>query len=597
MDRYIQYLPTDQINTDHYTTAQPNQYNNYNQVSMVSSPNSNTESLNSILSSPSSNISRSLSNNNNNNSNNLSLPISHSNIPLPPSSTIETSNEPPRTLWMGDLDPNFDDLTIMEIWSHLNKSVIIKLIKAKKNILIPCSAASTTTSNNNNNNHLATTQADDEQININGVSFIDPNITPLHHAGYCFVEFQSQLDALFALSLNSKPIPNFKSISTGLWTNPQGTRTFRLNWASGATLTSSIPTKPEYSLFVGDLSPTVTEADLLTLFQKKFKSVKTVRVMTDPITGASRCFGFIRFGDETERTRALVEMNGVWCQNRALRVAFATPRNGVPQNTKNHQFNNVNTTTTTTTNNINGNGNYNYNYSIPSPQSDIIEHNDIIQHNELNSSNNNTTLFIGGLNSQTINEHHLISLFQPFGNIVSVKIPLNKNCAFIKFQSKIDSEAAMQGMQGFIIDGSPIRLSWGKNNNTTSTYNNTTTNNNSTYNNNNTNIQQNELYSSSIMHQGSMWNDPIDNINYSSNIMMRSNQLFQNNNINNNNNNPLLYGSSTKQQLNDNNNLNNNYNNINGNYYYQHHYLYQNHPPQNYPQQNYPPQNQNTIFH
>ena len=51
--------------------------------------------------------------------------------------------------------------------------------------------------------------------------------------------------------------------------------------------------------------------------------------MTDPLTGSSRCFGFVRFGNEDERRRALIEMSGKWFQGRALRVAYATPRNNM----------------------------------------------------------------------------------------------------------------------------------------------------------------------------------------------------------------------------------------------------------------------------
>jgi hypothetical protein len=36
------------------------------------------------------------------------------------------------------------------------------------------------------------------------------------------------------------------------------------------------------------------------------------QVMTDPVTGRSRGFGFVRFGGETERDRAISEMQGVY---------------------------------------------------------------------------------------------------------------------------------------------------------------------------------------------------------------------------------------------------------------------------------------------
>ena len=48
--------------------------------------------------------------------------------------------------------------------------------------------------------------------------------------------------------------------------------------------------------------------------------------MTDPNTGRSKGFGFVRFGDEGERDRALVEMNGVPCGSRVMRISLAIPR-------------------------------------------------------------------------------------------------------------------------------------------------------------------------------------------------------------------------------------------------------------------------------
>lgn len=414
-------------------------------------------------------------------------------IPLPPSSTVETSTEPPRTLWMGDLDPSFDEATIEEIWSKLDKKVIVKLIRAKKNLLIPCS--STSSSNNNTSEENAenqqsasnsTDQLDNSQmININGISFIDPSTTQLHHAGYCFVEFETQKDAKFALSLNATPLPNFYSPKTNSQTNPTFKRTFRLNWASGATLQSSIPSTPEFSLFVGDLSPTATEADLLSLFQTRFKSVKTVRVMTDPLTGSSRCFGFVRFGDEDERRRALIEMSGKWFQGRALRVAYATPRNNMmlqlqeqqqqqQQLQQQHQQldqedNNGPLLIKTANNLIQNNSNMlPLNALHNAPPMHLNEGgisnmrvNDSLPSNTYNTDPTNTTVFVGGLVPKTT-EFQLRSLFKPFGPILNVRIPNGKNCGFVKFEKRIDAEASIQGLQGFIVGGSPIRLSWGR---------------------------------------------------------------------------------------------------------------------------------------
>ncbi len=49
--------------------------------------------------------------------------------------------------------------------------------------------------------------------------------------------------------------------------------------------------------------------------------------MTDPISGMSRGYGFVRFADESDQQRALNEMQGVYCGNRPMRISTATPKN------------------------------------------------------------------------------------------------------------------------------------------------------------------------------------------------------------------------------------------------------------------------------
>lgn len=40
----------------------------------------------------------------------------------------------------------------------------------------------------------------------------------------------------------------------------------------------------------------------------------------------SRGYGFVRFGDESDQQRALLEMQGVYCGNRPMRISTATPK-------------------------------------------------------------------------------------------------------------------------------------------------------------------------------------------------------------------------------------------------------------------------------
>lgn len=48
--------------------------------------------------------------------------------------------------------------------------------------------------------------------------------------------------------------------------------------------------------------------------------------MTDATTGQSRGYGFVRFSDEGDQQRALLEMQGVYCGNRPMRISTATPK-------------------------------------------------------------------------------------------------------------------------------------------------------------------------------------------------------------------------------------------------------------------------------
>lgn len=415
-------------------------------------------------------------------------------IPRPPVSTQQSSvaaekeqgsntgqPDSPRTLWMGDLDPWLDEGAISDLWWQiLHKKVTVKIIKPK---------------------------TPKPENNAQGLS----------HSGYCFVEFESFDDAQQALGLNGQLLPDIAMPSQQQFpNNPDNQKKyFRLNWASGATLSAPIVQTPEYSLFVGDLSASTTEAHLLAFFQKSFPtSIKTVRVMTDPVSGKSRCFGFVRFTDELERQRALVEMHGAWFGGRPLRVALATPRNvggklrypNIPSPNFYNPDQGRQMFIPPNAMPMGGSpfgffGNpqmpppSHHPHQVPPPQSypshmspmDIQptkEYSDDRDQNvssngqpnveQLRSPNlqgaqhgqpftdpNNTTVFVGGLSSE-VTEQTLFTLFKPFGIIQQVKIPPGKNCGFIKYSSREEAEEAIAAMQGFIIGGNRVRLSWGR---------------------------------------------------------------------------------------------------------------------------------------
>jgi RNA recognition motif-containing protein len=58
-----------------------------------------------------------------------------------------------------------------------------------------------------------------------------------------------------------------------------------------------------------------------------YASTKSAKIMSDPISGMSRGYGFVRFANEEDQQKALTEMQGVYCGNRPMRISTATPKN------------------------------------------------------------------------------------------------------------------------------------------------------------------------------------------------------------------------------------------------------------------------------
>jgi RNA recognition motif-containing protein len=202
------------------------------------------------------------------------------------------------------------------------------------------------------------------------------------------------------------------------------------------------------------LGPEVNEYVLHSLFQNKFPSCKSAKIMSDPLSGLSRGYGFVRFTDEAEQQRALQEMQGVYCGNRPMRISTATPKNksgapvggpgpmaamhGGPQQQMNMYQ-------------MGAAGPPMGYYGAPQPMNQFTDP-------------NNTTVFVGGL-SGYVTEDELRSFFQGFGEITYVKIPPGKGCGFVQFVQRHAAEMAINQMQGYPIGNSRVRLSWGRSQN------------------------------------------------------------------------------------------------------------------------------------
>ncbi|XP_012454506.1 polyadenylate-binding protein RBP45B isoform X1 [Gossypium raimondii] len=269
-----------------------------------------------------------------------------------------------RTLWIGDLQYYMDENYLLSCFAQTGEVASVKVIRNKQ-----------------------TGQVE----------------------GYGFIEFVSRAAAERVLqTYNGTPMPN-------------GESNYRLNWASFSSGDRRDET-PEFTIFVGDLAADVTDYMLQETFRAHFPSVKGAKVVIDRITGRTKGYGFVRFGDETEYNRAMTEMNGAFCSTRPMRIGPATnKKTGAAQQ-----------------------------YPAASSQGTQNE-----------NDPNNTTIFVGNLDSN-VTEDHLREVFSPYGQLVHVKIPQNKRCGFVQFADRSCAEEALRILNGTQLGGQSIRLSWGR---------------------------------------------------------------------------------------------------------------------------------------
>ncbi|CAO2164137.1 unnamed protein product [Urochloa humidicola] len=224
--------------------------------------------------------------------------------------------------------------------------------------------------------------------------------------GYGFVEFMSRAAAEKVLqTYNGTMMPNVEL-------------PFRLNWATAGEKRDD---SPDYTIFVGDLAADVTDYVLQETFRVHYPSVKGAKVVTDKLTMRSKGYGFVKFGDPNEQARAMTEMNGMHCSSRPMRIGPAANKKSTGVQEK-----------------------------VPSAQG-------------LPSDNdpNNTTIFVGGLDPN-VTEDMLKQIFTPYGEVVHVKIPAGKRCGFVQYANRSSAEEALVILQGTLIGGQNVRLSWGR---------------------------------------------------------------------------------------------------------------------------------------
>ena len=90
-------------------------------------------------------------------------------------------------------------------------------------------------------------------------------------------------------------------------------------------------TTGDFSLYVGDLDPNVTDSILLDAFTRYYKSILSANVIVDPLTKKSKKYGFVKFGSFEESQRAMVEMNGKYILSRPVKLNVGFKKSALGQ--------------------------------------------------------------------------------------------------------------------------------------------------------------------------------------------------------------------------------------------------------------------------
>ena len=83
-------------------------------------------------------------------------------------------------------------------------------------------------------------------------------------------------------------------------------------------------------LYVGNLSPTTTQAQIQDLFKASGNVVSCTLIM-DKVTSKSKGFAFVEMGSDAEAAKAMADCNGKELDGRALKVNEAKPREERPR--------------------------------------------------------------------------------------------------------------------------------------------------------------------------------------------------------------------------------------------------------------------------
>ncbi|XP_073056201.1 oligouridylate-binding protein 1B-like isoform X2 [Primulina eburnea] len=212
----------------------------------------------------------------------------------------------------------------------------------------------------------------------------------------------------------------------------------KVNWAYASGQRED--TSGHYNIFVGDLSPEVTDAMLFACFSV-YPSCSDARVMWDQKTGRSRGFGFVSFRNQLEAQSAINDLTGKWLGSRQIRCNWATKGAVTSDDKQNSDAKSV--------------------VELTNGSSEDVK--EVASGEAPENNPQYTTVYVGNL-APEVTQVDLHRHFHALGagSIEEVRVQRDKGFGFVRYSTHAEAAMAISigNAQSFLC-GKQIKCSWG----------------------------------------------------------------------------------------------------------------------------------------
>ncbi|OIW19345.1 hypothetical protein TanjilG_03479 [Lupinus angustifolius] len=248
-------------------------------------------------------------------------------------------------------------------------------------------------------------------------------------SSYGFVDYFDRRSAAFAIvTLNGRQIFGLP---------------IKVNWAYASSQRED--TSGHFNIFVGDLSPEVTDATLFAFFSV-YPSCSDARVMWDQKTSRSRGFGFVSFRNQQEAQSAINNLTGKWLGSRQIRCNWATK--GANVNDEKHILDSK---------------------TVVELTNATSEGKELTRDDAPEKNLQYTTVYVGNLAPEarimklqvtSVDLHHHFHALGA-GTIADVRVQRGKGFGFVRYSTHAEAALAIQIGNARILFGKPVKCSWG----------------------------------------------------------------------------------------------------------------------------------------